>query len=60
MTGHIDRWCKENCDPYKFKDLEKVMNSIITYYYQLNNRLILKFVSNAFHGFHDMQERQEE
>lgn len=56
MTGHIDRWCKENCDPYKFKDLEKVMNSIITYYYQLNNRLILKFVSNAFYGFHDMQE----
>lgn len=28
MTGHIDRWCKENYDPYKFKDLEKVMNSI--------------------------------
>ena len=25
MKGHIDKWCKENCDPHKFQQLEKVM-----------------------------------
>ena len=24
MAGHIDSWCKEHCDPHKFKELENV------------------------------------
>ena len=24
MAGHVDAWCKENCDPHKFRDLDKV------------------------------------
>ena len=26
MKGHTDSWCKENCDPHKFPQLEKVKN----------------------------------
>ena len=24
MAGHVDNWCKEMCDPNKFRDLDKV------------------------------------
>lgn len=24
MAGHVDAWCKENCDPRKFRDLDEV------------------------------------
>ena len=24
MKGHIDHWCKENCDAKKFKELDNV------------------------------------
>ena len=24
MAGHVDNWCKEMCDPHKFRDLDKV------------------------------------
>ena len=24
MSGHIDEWCKANCDPNKFAHLDKV------------------------------------
>ena len=26
FRGHTDTWCKENCDPHKFKELDKVCN----------------------------------
>lgn len=26
MRGHTDAWCKDNCDPHKFPQLEKVCN----------------------------------
>ena len=26
FKGHIDPWCCENCDPNKFKELDKVGN----------------------------------
>ena len=24
MTGHVDKWCLENCDPHLFSDLDGV------------------------------------
>ena len=24
MAGHMDKWCKENCDPHHFQALDKV------------------------------------
>ena len=24
FRGHTDTWCRENCDPHKFKELDKV------------------------------------
>ena len=24
FKGHVDSWCHENCDPNKFKELDKV------------------------------------
>ena len=24
MAGHVDSWCKNNCNPRKFKDLDEV------------------------------------
>ena len=24
MAGHVDKWCKENCDPKKFTELKDV------------------------------------
>ncbi len=24
MAGHVDKWCKANCDPRKFSDLDDV------------------------------------
>ncbi len=24
MAGHVDKWCKQNCDPHKFDDLDDV------------------------------------
>lgn len=24
MRGHVDKWCAENCDPNKFKELDDV------------------------------------
>ena len=29
MAGHIDNWCKRNCDPKSFKELNDVIFSII-------------------------------
>ena len=26
MKGHIDKWCKKNCDAISFADLDKVYN----------------------------------
>ena len=28
MRGHIDEWCKQNCDPRKFDALAKVMVNV--------------------------------
>ena len=38
FKGHIDAWCKENCDPNKFEDLNKVCidNTFCGIKYSLN------------------------
>ena len=28
FTGHVDPWCRKNCDPNLFKDLEDVSHNI--------------------------------
>ena len=30
MAGHVDKWCKENCDSRKIPDLDKVLFFIIS------------------------------
>jgi len=29
MSGHIDEWCKANCDPNSFTQLEKVSEHVV-------------------------------
>lgn len=31
MAGHVDKWCKENCDARKFTDLDNVSVHVITH-----------------------------
>ncbi len=31
FVGHVDPWCQEHCNPYKFKSLEKVSVSHVAY-----------------------------
>lgn len=33
FKGHKDSWCRETCDPSKFKELKKVRLNILTYSY---------------------------
>ena len=42
MIGHVDKWCLENCDPRKFKELDQVRinmqlpsiyRSVLTFHY---------------------------
>ena len=69
MAGHVDAWCKEYCDPRKFKELNEVytctyMNTqimLIGYkpLYELITfvycRLTLKLVNRHSPGFHNMK-----
>ena len=36
FTGHIDEWCKVNCNPYKMEELDKV-----TYIYHMHEFYIM-------------------
>ena len=31
LAGHVDPWCQENCNPYKFESLKKVSVSHTTF-----------------------------
>ena len=31
FKGHVDDWCHQHCDPYKFPELEKVWMYMIIY-----------------------------
>ena len=39
MASHVDDWCKKNCDPKNFKELNDVI--ILTYIYPLHNLRII-------------------
>lgn len=61
MSGHTDEWCKANCDPIKFAQLDKVIlqyTSLLYSYVQMCifniHRLTKKFVSSVSHGYRDM------
>ena len=41
MRGHIDAWCKENCDPKKFSVLDKVSCAFRQCYYFVEACLFL-------------------
>ena len=30
FKGHVDEWCKQNCNPYSYADLNKVSNKTWT------------------------------
>ena len=32
MAGHVDKWCKTNCDPCLFKDLAQVLSTLTSAY----------------------------
>jgi hypothetical protein len=54
MRGHIDAWCKENCDPHKFTQLEKVNRDFILHIFTeiplTPYRLTLKYANRFFPG----------
>ena len=31
MVGHVDSWCKKECDPHLYPDLNKVSKLVYTY-----------------------------
>jgi len=33
MVGHTDKWCKEVCDPHKFRDLDMVPTYVVLVHY---------------------------
>jgi len=56
MKGHVDPWCKENCDANKFKELHKVCDAclrkpVMNLWYISCYRLILKCVNKYFLGY---------
>ena len=69
MTGHTDKWCKANCDPHLFKELDNVSfihcclgecqvclrqhPKIYGVYVFTLYRLTQKCVHSVFPGFHD-------
>ena len=54
MAGHIDDWCKRNCDPNMFKDMDNVRIDCIAIP-KFCYRLLLKSVNRFFHGSRNMQ-----
>ena len=65
MEGHVDKWCKDNCDPRHFEALKNVSNLQtihempvkLTYIHiGLDCRLILKYVSSVSPGYLGMPE----
>ena len=63
MKGHVDNWCKKNCDAKSFADLDKVYNKPKVLRSYNNNNIVMsiplkfrwtrKSVSRFFHGFRD-------
>ena len=58
FRGHVDTWCREHCNPYKFSELDKVYvcmyASLALYKSIISFRLTQKYVSNFFLGCPDM------
>ena len=53
MKGHVDKWCKKNCDAKSFADLDKVYNkpkALVTIIILCKFRWTQKSVSRCFHG----------
>ena len=57
MRGHIDKWCKQNCDPATTPELNNVDCIILNMHYSVimihlsQCRLTRKFVNKFFLGF---------
>ena len=58
MSGHVDQWCKSNCDPKLFDDLHNVSSglahnilvSLMHYVVVKLLRLTPRYVNNIFPG----------
>ena len=56
FSGHTDKWCRENCNPHAFGELNKAIIIIAMICLICVHRLIQRFANKLLHGCQGIRE----